>query len=81
MKKENLYSILIKNNFKLPSNSCPTTVMYYRGYIGCFIKSFLKQEDKELLRDVLPLYTNNQWRDLLLRFWKEGHYSEAGILG
>jgi len=80
MDKNNVYSILIKNNFKLMDNDNPCRrIIWHRGYIFAFVKFAMSKEDKNILKNILTIYTDKQWENLLTRLYQNGHIDNTGL--
>lgn len=66
-----LYSLLIKNSFKIPNAG---NQMYLRGYLACFVGNCIEnKEELEQINDWFTLYADEQYRKLFERLRKNGH--------
>lgn len=70
MAKKNIYSILIKNNFKAPNTH---NDMFFRGYFFYFIRNVLEGQESQDAFDATHFYTDEQYRKLLQRLKDNGH--------
>jgi hypothetical protein len=69
VKRVDLYSILVKNNFKSPDTD---NLMFFRGYAFYFFKNVIQLDDGEIWNKI-GSYTDNEWRKLLNRLKNNGH--------
>lgn len=70
----NIYSILIRNNLKIPDIN--DNDMFLRGYLEYFLTNILSKEEGKIVKEILLAYSDDQWRKLFIRLRKHGHILE-----